>query len=62
MNFFVWIRGLRGPEPQLHLLDPRSLLSWKTLEDSVIGIVQLKEHERDYTLAQAIAAYPCPVS
>jgi hypothetical protein len=61
MNYFIWLRGTRGPEPQLHLIDPRSLNSWKILETSIIAIVELKVWERDYTLAQAIAAYPCPV-
>lgn len=60
MNFFVWIRGLRGPEPQLHLRNPQESIDWKVMEDNVIGIVKLKEHEHDYTLAQAVAAYPCP--
>lgn len=60
MNYLVWLRGLRGSEPQLHLLDPRQSIDWTAREASVIAIIELKEYERDYTLAQAAAAYPCP--
>jgi hypothetical protein len=60
MNYFVWLRGLRGPEPQLHLNNPRQSIHWPEMESRVIGIVALKDHERGYTLAQAVAVYPCP--
>jgi hypothetical protein len=60
VNYLVWIRGLRGPEAQLQLLDPRSSIDWKTREGSTIAIFKLKDYEHDLTLDQAIAAYPCP--
>lgn len=62
MNFIVWSRGSKGhPTAALHLLDPRNLMSWKEQEQSAIAVIPLLEHERDYTLAQAVAAHPCPV-
>jgi hypothetical protein len=61
MNYLCWWRGLKGPYAALHLLDPRSMMSWKEQEDRCIAIVTLKEDEQNLTLDQAVAKYPCPM-
>lgn len=61
MNFLCWWRGLRGPYAALHLLDPRSMMSWKEQDDQrCIRVITLPENERNLTLDEAITKYPCP--
>ncbi|WP_024516968.1 hypothetical protein [Bradyrhizobium sp. Tv2a-2] len=62
MGFLVWLRGNKGPTAQLRLMDPRSSIDWKVMQENVIQIVTLAEHERGYSLDQAVAAHPCPAT
>ena len=60
MNFLVWQKGLRGSTPSLNRMDPRSMMSWRQVEPSIITIVPLAVGERDMCLDTLIVLHPCP--
>lgn len=55
-----WVRGTRGPSPQLHLRNPMESIDWQTMQSKIISIVELPEHERELDLDTVAKAHPCP--
>lgn len=60
LNFLVWVRGTRGPSPQLHLRNPQESIDWNATQSSVISIIELPEDERLLSLDEAARRHPCP--
>lgn len=60
MNFLVWRRGFAGPTASLDLMDPRQSVDWPLLQQQIITIITLPPAQQNFTLAEAIAAHPCP--
>lgn len=61
-NFFVWRRGLRGAEPSIELMDPRTLPDyWKATEHRTIAVIPLTNLDRGLqSLEELVARHPCP--
>ena len=57
-RYFVWVRGLVGPEPQKWAALDFGVDDWK--REQVLACLELPEHERHHSLAMLARLYPAP--
>lgn len=57
-EFFVWVRGMRGPTPQAWGRDYSPLNSMSKPKDDVLQKHPLDESEQELTLNQLMLKYP----
>lgn len=60
-NTFVWVRGLRGPEPQIWG-EEALVASERNRETTVLSMRALAPEERKLSLGQLAARYPAPMT
>gem|GEM_PF-1446054 len=57
-RYFVWVRGLVGPEPQKWAALDFGVDDWK--REQVLACRELPEQERHHSLAMLARLYPAP--
>lgn len=57
-RYFVWVRGLEGPEPQKWTRMDFGVGDWK--RPLVLAWLELPEHERRLSLSMLATRYPPP--
>ncbi|MEK9279417.1 MULTISPECIES: hypothetical protein [unclassified Bradyrhizobium] len=57
-RFFVWVRGLEGPEPQKWMAMDFGVDDWK--RSQVLSYLELPEDERHLPLSVLARRYPPP--
>jgi hypothetical protein len=57
-RYFVWVRGLDGPEPQKWMTMDFGVDDWKRAQ--VLAYLELPEDERHLSLAVLARRYPPP--
>jgi hypothetical protein len=57
-RFFVWVRGLEGPEPQKWMAMDFGIGDWK--RPQVLAFLALPEDERHLSLSMLARRYPPP--
>jgi hypothetical protein len=60
MAFLVWRQGIRGPVASVDAMDPRQSADWKIIQQTMIQIIPLAEHELGMSLSTLIVLHPCP--
>jgi hypothetical protein len=57
-RYFVWVRGLDGPEPQKWAALDFGVGDWK--REQVLAYLELPEEERHLSLSMLASRYPPP--
>jgi hypothetical protein len=57
-RYFVWVRGLDGPEPQKWAAMEFGVGDWK--REQVLAYIELPEEERQLSLSMLARRYPPP--